>query len=91
METTINTQLTGFYDKVQTASALQQQLMAGSNGDVEAILRNAVALGGRMGYRFSIDEARSFSATLEVLPDDMLDFVNAGTPTNCNSGTVSQV
>ena len=80
----MNAQLTGFYDKVQADSALQQQLMAGTNGDVEAILRNAVTLGGKMGYQFSVDEARSFSATLEDLPDDMLDLVSAGAGTNCN-------
>ena len=80
----MNTQVSGFYDKVQADGALQQQLMAGANGDVEAILRNAVSLGGKMGYQFSIDEARSFSATVTELPDDMLDLVSAGAGTNCN-------
>ena len=83
----MNTQVSGFYDKVQADAALQQQLMAGANGDVEAILRNAVSLGANMGYQFSIDEARSFSATVEDLPDGMLDLVSAGSATNCGEGS----
>ena len=81
----------GFYNKVHSDPRLQQQLIAGANGDIEKMIGNAIAIGAGMGYQFSVDEAREFATQVEELPDDILDAINAGTPTSCNGGTMSQV
>lgn len=67
-----------FYDKLNADTALQQQIMSGTNGNVDALIENAVRLGNSMGYEFTADEARAFGASVSELPDEMLDLVSAG-------------
>ena len=73
-----------FYDKVGADAALQQRIMEGANGKVESVLENAVRIGATMGYEFTLEEARTFGASLNELPDEMLELVSAGVP--CNTG-----
>lgn len=70
-----------FYDKVNADTALQQKIMAGTNGDVDAVITNAVQLGKAMGYQFTGEEVRAFGDNINELPDDMLELVAAGA--NC--------
>ena len=73
-----------FYDKVSADASLQQRIMAGANGSVDAVVENAVRIGASMGYQFTLEEARAFGSSLNELPDEMLELVSAGVP--CNGG-----
>ena len=73
-----------FYTRIEDDVSLRDKVFAQGGSNLSELLDHIVKVGVGMGYRFTADEARDFGASLQELPDEVLDAVSAG------SGAVGQ-